>query len=68
MFGQIIWHKEKIYECSLLSENEDPLKSDYVVTCELIGNEYPIMEMCEILEKFYLESEIRDKKINNFLE
>lgn len=68
VFGGTIWYKDQVYECSQLSEGEGTLKSYYIVTCELIGNEYPILEMSEILDKFYLESDIRDKKINNFLE
>ena len=58
-FDQIIWYKDKVYECSKL-ENCDL----WLVTCELIGNEYPILDMYEILSKFYTIEDQRDMKIN----
>ncbi len=66
VFGYIMWDKEKFYTASPLPNN---LGTDlYVVTCDFIVNEYPIMSLLEILEKFYLEEEIRDNTIKNILD
>ena len=59
--GSILWHKNKKYECSEYPRTQQPQgskhtlnghphqKSDYyIVTCELIANEYPIMTWEEI--------------------
>jgi len=64
MWGQIIWYKDKVYNATKMPNPpgyEDEL-DDYVVQCELIGNEYPMLSMEEINKRFYTEEQLR--KIN----
>ena len=62
VFGQILWHKDKTYEAS------EMFPDFYVVTCEMYGNEYPTMNMLEILEKFYTIEDQRDISISHIIE
>jgi hypothetical protein len=69
MWGQIIWHKDKVYNATKMLnppgyENE---LDDYVVQCELIGNEYPMLSMEEINQSFYTEEQLRDLQINKII-
>lgn len=61
-FGQIIWYKNKSYECSQMEDYDF-----WIVTCELIANEYPILEMDEIVSQFYTTEDQRDMRINDVL-
>jgi hypothetical protein len=58
-FDQILFKKGKAYEC----EKVDWDDNEYVVTCELIANEYPIVSIDFIREKFYTIEDIRDSNI-----
>ncbi len=60
-FGQIVFKEGKQYECGLYPGQND----DYIVKCELIGNEYPTMNINEIRKYFFLIDEMRDNKIND---
>lgn len=62
-FDQIIWYKNKSYECTQIEENRDL----WVVTCELIANEYPLLKMGEILLRFYTIEDQRDMRIDDVL-
>lgn len=72
-FDQIIWYKHKVYECSKLEEQKNFSREStkdfdlWVVTCEIIGNEYPILKMDEILSKFYTIEDQRDMRISEVL-
>jgi len=69
VFGNVIFQKDKGYRCSPMEyvAGEEPIERDYVVECELIGAEYPIMSMLLIKEKFYTIEDLRDNKIENLL-
>lgn len=63
LFGDILWHMDKVYKCEKYPNDDEY----YIVTCELIGNEYPGFTLEQIKEMFYLEDEYRDTKLNNIL-
>lgn len=73
--GDILWHKDKKYECSEYtrirpsqgSKRHQKSEHYYIVTCELISNEYPLMTLDEIKVKFYTTQDLRDKNIKNIL-
>ena len=60
-YDQILWYKDKEYSYSLYSDEY------YVVTCELIGNEYPILTISEVKRNFYTLDEIRNSKVDIIL-
>ena len=66
-FNQIMWFKDKSYECSQIEENYDL----WLVSCEPItvwsAGEYPLLEMHEILSQFYTIEDIRDVLISDVL-
>jgi len=62
-FDQIMWYKNKSYECTQIEENRDL----WVITSELIANEYPLLKMNEILLRFYTIEDQRDMRIDDVL-
>lgn len=74
LFGQVIYKYGEGYECRLLtlSSSGYPFESEikdphYVVKCELIGNEYPILGIDEIHKSFYINEEWRDSRLEILL-
>lgn len=60
-FGQILYIKGKCYDA------EDIGKSHYVINCEILVNEYPIISEKELLRDFYTIDDQRDSQIDSIL-
>lgn len=69
IFNDIIFKKGSGYECEKvywINNNKDN-EEYYVVKCELIANEYPILGIEYIKEKFYTMEDIRDITISTII-
>lgn len=65
-FGDIIHYKDKAYEVTKL-DGEIFNNEFWALQCELIGNEFPIVETEYIRDNFYTTEEYRDNAINLIL-
>jgi hypothetical protein len=74
-FGQVLFKKGKGYECEkvtwfdnhLPEENNEVFLPNYVVKCELIANEYPILNWEYIKKKFNTIEDIRNNNIETII-